>query len=950
MPLRTVYEGHYRSLERPLRSLFSKLAEDSSAITAVVTTGRPLLERLQRVLTHDAPVLAGCQFFPGLSRLAAKLARPVHREMGVSHADRALTVRRAIRELPERGAFSGLSNSFPAAHSLGSFFEKLLDLGIDSRAYNTSSMMLKKDPGPVARSVAKLFDSYESARDRLYPRAPDRLVGSYDGADLPFDNLIIYGFYDLNPGQRRFVRKLLSTSTDCYWFSPLSDASGWEELYGNTSKLLGEHSTDRIRTDTLVPPSPFMDISGALLNDRTLPPPPEGLRVVLTEGDTGTARAVLQRVSELRNSNSIPLEAIAVVGREETRRNVCRLAHHEGVPVAEKLSVPLSVFPLGELLTAVIEVEKEDYHYSALQTIVATGCLDPAMSPDRETIYGLVLASGVRSGLAGWKEAASAEEGRESFGSLVSGLSDLAADLPDSAPPAVFARLTAGRVAEWLADSVPVSLLNRMLSEDRFLSSVEVDRRGFAELLRLELSHEYVQIRKADPEGFRLLSPETARGTLFEAVLITDLEEGVFPQLPREDPMLPPELRKMLQLPSETMGVREQAFMFLQSMEAAAGHVDLLSMAMTSEGKECHPSMFVQPLFEENSRELEKVQAPGGPIESLLGGGHPGQTAARQALAKKPPLQRPFLYDALSAEFERISSAPLGVFDGVLGKGVAQMPVRCSATALESYLRCPFAYLAEKIWNLRERTSPGITSRLEPTVKGSLLHQALENALSRHGFSAKLDEVREVLREACEEAGVAQTMGSAVLAERFVELYSRSLHAFMHSLASRRWSLEGTEQLKEGRLGELLLKGKIDLLFRAPEGLVVADFKSGTPKREKVIEKRVTSGKMFQLPFYFALLAPEERPVRAGYLYLDQTSDIQPLFETERVEKMLPAATEAAVRLDGLMREGFFPPIAEKNACYNCCFRELCRLTPEDRIKWKRENDSRVQRLEGDSG
>jgi hypothetical protein len=193
-------------------------------------------------------------------------------------------------------------------------------------------------------------------------------------------------------------------------------------------------------------------------------------------------------------------------------------------------------------------------------------------------------------------------------------------------------------------------------------------------------------------------------------------------------------------------------------------------------------------------------------------------------------------------------------------------------------------------------------------------------------------------------------MGNAVLAERFVELHSRSLHAFMHSLASRRWNLEDVEQLREGRLRNLLLKGKIDLIFRGPEGLVVADFKSGAPKSEKVIESRVTSGKMFQLPFYFALLAPEERPALAGYLYLDGDAESQPMFEAERVENMLPAATEAAVRLDGLMREGFFPPLAEGNACYNCCFRELCRLSPEDRIKWKRENDSRIQRLRGDSG
>ncbi|MBD3368745.1 Dna2/Cas4 domain-containing protein [Candidatus Fermentibacteria bacterium] len=948
MPLLKVLEGHYRSLEGSLVALLSEFAEDPSAVTAVVTTGRPLLERLQRILTHDAPVLAGCQFFPGLSRLAAKLARPVHRERGVSHADSALLVLRAIKQLPEGEPFSGLSGSIPAAHSLGRFFEKLLDLGIDSRAYNTTSMMLKTDPGPVARSVAELFEGYESARNRLYPRAADRLVDSYDGAGLPFDNLILYGFYDLNPGQRRFVRKLLSTSTDCYWFSPLSDASKWEELYRRTSELLGNHSSDRVRTDTLVSQGPFMDIAGAMLNDQKLPPPPEGLRVVSTEGETATVRAVLKRVSELCDSEFVPLEAIAVVGREETRRNVCRLAHHEGVPVAEKLSVPLSEFPLGELLAAVIEVEEKGYHYSALQTIVRTGCLNPSLSPDRETINGLVSASGVRSGLAAWKEAASNGKSLESFDSLLSALAELADDLPDTAAPSAFARLTARRVEGWLSDETPVALLNRMLSEDRFLSPVEVDRKGFAALLRLELSHDRVEIRRADPQGFHLLSPETARGTLFDAVLFTDLEEGVFPQLPREDPMLPPELRRKLQLPSETMGVREQGFMFLQSMEATARHADLVHMVMTSEGKECYPSMFIQPLSDHQG--LEKVHVPGGPVESLLGGCHPGQTAARQALAKKPPLQRPFLYDALSAEFERISPAPLGVFDGVLGKGVVELPSRCSATALESYLRCPFKYLAERVWGLRERPSPGITSRLEPTVKGSLMHQALERALSRHGFSARLDEVRDVLRKVCEEAGVAQTMGNAALAERFVELHSRSLHAFMHSLASRKWKLKEVEQLREGRLGKLLLKGKIDLLFRGPEGLVVADFKSGKPKGTKKVANYVLTGKMFQLPFYFVLLAPEELPVLAGYLYLDQASDRQPMFEAGRVEEMLPAAAEAATRLDGLMKEGFFPPIAEKNVCYNCCFRELCRLTPEDRIKWKRENDSRVQRLEGESG
>lgn len=132
--------------------------------------------------------------------------------------------------------------------------------------------------------------------------------------------------------------------------------------------------------------------------------------------------------------------------------------------------------------------------------------------------------------------------------------------------------------------------------------------------------------------GVQVLSVVEARGRTFDHLFVPGLNRDVFPRGIREDPLLPDDLRRILQrvlpdVPIKRAGFDEERYLFAQLLSASPA-VTLSWQAADDDGKPLSPS----PLVERLRQRLDVAKAP--PLWALPAAGRlPGpRTAAEHAV------------------------------------------------------------------------------------------------------------------------------------------------------------------------------------------------------------------------------------------------------------------------------------------------------------------------------
>jgi RecB family exonuclease len=312
----------------------------------------------------------------------------------------------------------------------------------------------------------------------------------------------------------------------------------------------------------------------------------------------------------------------------------------------------------------------------------------------------------------------------------------------------------------------------------------------------------------------------------------------------------------------------------------------------------------------------------------------------------------------------------LDAWDGVVDPGLVIVPgedAAMSATALETWAKCPFRYLLERVLDVRAIERPEFRDRITPRHRGILVHAVLEQFLREHprdtaGEPWSLDEraeLRALAQEACDTAERDGLTGRAVLwrldRARLLREIDRVLDIDERVRAERELVPHGFE-VGFGNPGDELppvrfelstgvpvtFRGRIDRVDHAADGAAeVFDYKTGSPgdlTDEALALDPVQEGLRLQLAIYALAVRGGEatRPVRASYWFTRATGDDALRGFT------LDATSEARVRfvLD-LMAEqinaGHFPAYpGEDNYWYgptSCQWCDYDRLCPRDRIR-----------------
>ncbi|HPH40417.1 MAG TPA: PD-(D/E)XK nuclease family protein [Candidatus Fermentibacter daniensis] len=957
-------EGHYRALESVLPSEIEQAADDGPS--AVVTAGTALQRHILRILAESSKreILPGLEIMPGLPQLVDRLSDiPAVRET-VSPADRILLAMEAMRSIPAGRPYAALAGSPHAASALADFFEdELLDRGIDPEAYETSAAIasgmtgaetgggagLSSDSSTV-ESVMTAFGRYHEARTRLYPATHDVLAAGVLGRrSIPYRRIILYGFLDLNPLQRRLLKTLLGSGAVVVFFCPVPAAlEQWQDIGRSTRRMLAAHGVPMRADSRGAPPPPFLEFADALLDGggRTIPIP-AGFRMIETSGAMGVARAVADEIGRA-TASGLSGRDIAVIGTGPAFGAVETLFRLENIPCTRPGGVPAGFLPVAALLRGLCRLRSSGYHHSVLLEIAGCGVLREDIEAAPDTIVEAVRTVPTRKGEVVLARLAALDPAGPlgPAGRFAAALSAADASIPDSAPPdgmlkalcrAARTLIAPGGLAETVLESLP------RLSPVRHEAPITLP--GLGGILDAILDGASFAF-PGNPSGVDLMGFAEARGTSFRQVILFGLEEDVFPGFVRTDPRLPESLRTALELPPGRLRELEQALLFRQAFECAAESLTLVRMTNDSTGREVAWSPFIGPIVERDGGSarggagLQVVRSSSSPLVVLFGGGGRSRADIIAASRGELPLHRPFFAEAFAAEESRYDfSAPFGPFDGMIGSAASDPPRAFSPSGLEKWIGCPFRYLVEQVWGLDDGPGAASTSVPPPDVSGAVIHAALAGCLAHASASAL-----EALELEAERRNLAGIMGSSELARLYVESTAPKIERVLAFLRDNGLAPDGAGSLEAGREGYIdeagaRLRGRIDMILSDGSGRWVLDLKTGRPAGMKELQESAAGPLSLQIPVYAAIMDSTGDPVsHAGLLYMQRPS-LDVSLEGDSLEEAVEEAMPVVAETVRLIRSGVFPPAAGaaegSSTCRSCPHLQLCRKGPSNRVSTK---------------
>lgn len=944
MLVNTLYEGHYRVLEEDFLELVHRIRHDGIKIS-VISAGTGQLDRLRQLLlgNSDTGIIGGIEFLPGIRHLAQKISPvplPVEK---VSHSDRTLFTLHAMKEIKAGEPLFDLRENTETAHSMGTFFENLFEHGITPELYEITSMSLSGGQSTTEITVGRILGSYDKERRKGYlscgdmileREIPDRIQGAY----------VFYGFYDLNPAQRRFLKRFCKSAEEVFWFSPVSGNSNWSSIYLRTSQLLqGMGIGSLVRSGNRKQMNGFAVFFEALAKQSRPVVPAEGFRIAAVSGEIGACRAALKRIATMNEDKGIELGRIAVVRRKREGECLVRLAHHEGIPVNAPLKTKLSCLPAGSFVLNLMKAIGTDFYYVHIQNLLASGIFMDEYAADPLEILDIAESSGIRMGLNRWRDWYSSIPGNNRLGSFLRKLDNFFSGLPQKAPALEYLQHLRNFFEETVSGSVPRSIRDSLFDPSKFTFSREVSTAQFSDALRLYYQAQDIVLRKEDPEGFRVLTIEKLRGSLFDSVLLMDMEEGIYPGSPDEDPRLSEELRVKLQMTLKTERENEDGFLLRQAGEAAEKSLDIIFRQTDNEGAEISPSPFISNLVHpDENRSGKTVTESSSPLAQMAGGLHPGQkrilAASRGDYPSDPVFSRSY-----TAERSRMNYEGFDCYDGIVDSSPVKLD-RISPTLLEGYMRCPFALLmSSKGWKIGRTVLTEIGTSPDPMTKGLVIHAAIETIVKKHGFTPTSEQVEAILREHAAEHSLEGRLGSKFFVDIFIEKHKQIILSSLSQLSLKGWKYKGSEVYLEGSLGDMPVSGRIDLILEDDaSGLVLLDLKTG----QLPSKKGTGEGRNFQLPFYYQLAKqnfPDKDIAAVAYAAVSDKNPGKLVSHSgDEIESLMETVTINARRIVSMIREGLFPPIPTVSCDY-CACSGICRRNPFVRIKEKVKLDNRME-------
>jgi RecB family exonuclease len=414
-----------------------------------------------------------------------------------------------------------------------------------------------------------------------------------------------------------------------------------------------------------------------------------------------------------------------------------------------------------------------------------------------------------------------------------------------------------------------------------------------------------------------VLSAHEARQWELPVMFVCGMTERQFPQFHRADPFFPEEARRRLNAAGIRVRTaeefeREERALFDAAVAAATESAVLSYPESDARGERNLASVFLEGMGAAPEAALDAEARGRGESAELFEVGL-AATAGAGPVGNRP----------------QVGNLPHTISAPALLRALREKTARVSPTALETYLKCPFQYFAQRTLRLAKRpVRPEL--RLDFLLQGQIVHQTLADWLARKPEIAPLFD--DIFANALEEHRIPPGY-------RVEQLRYAMLEDLREFAADTRWPYaayrSGTE--REFRFAvdaETWVRGKLDRLDTAPDGRAyVIDYKYSPAQS---VKKKLKDPNLLQAPLY-AMAAEAVFSARAagmfyvglkgGVTYAGWSNDPVGGVKGDEVPKdWLERARETTLRAVAEIRAGRIDPApGDAESCGFCDFHDVCR-------------------------
>ena len=995
-PGHALFTGSFAALEaRFLDEVRRRKAGDPLRAVDVLVGSNLLGVYLRRRAAEALGGVANLRFLTFLDLARERAAEPDPRPP-LPPLGEALLSRRVLRENEAGAEFGALRERPSAAALLARTANDLRDAGLspDRLASLLPSVAATPDRARLLGAVSALTADLEARRCR-FADATALLARAAAVRGAPTEEpLLVYGLYDLG-GVRERLLAAVAAERPVLAFVP---GDGRDELPPAEAPPVRRALFERLLG---VPATPLAG------------PPPLAPVSVVAPSESAEARETVRELLCAVDEN-VPLHACAILLRDPARQEPALLAElrRRRIPFFRPAGGGFSRSPHGRTLRRLLSLAvggfAADEAVALAEALEGSAGLAAGTASRLARLFGELrfqgglddlkrrldrIRPGEGPGAAGEEPegrlSARARRLREARVEAEAFLGIAVPALPPCAPapfPEWARRLSASATA-----CLPAGLLRDALEGalasiaalDDVVRGEDVPAEEVLALLPDTLESVPVREGRFERDGVAVLSAVSARGLLFEVVLVPGLGEQLFPRPGRPDPLLFDEERRALARQTGAPLVprtgarhaREERFLFEVARSSARRRVVLLAPrreAATDRPRLLSPYLLDELAAVAGRRVRERELASPGVVPGLRwlplgarafdGPALDGNEALERALAADPGLATRLASapEGLTRALERTAARAADFFtdrEGRLGRTSERLRLGgrpLSASRLEGRAACAYRAFLEDGLGLAAPDEPADALDLDAPTLGTLAHAVLER-LARAGGTRGLAALDERSLRPAARAEVERLFASLeiepppplVQATEALVLSRVGAVVRHESLRPSPLPVAGTEvrfgpgEAAAPRValpsGEVSLAGRIDRLDRGDGAALVVDYKFGksTPfGRKNAKGCRIAGGERLQLAVY-ALAARElgvESP-RAEYLFVERRDDafdaVPVVFDADATQALVDSLHEALRFLDEAAESGELlpktaPAGSKESHCGRCPFDAVC--------------------------
>jgi RecB family exonuclease len=435
----------------------------------------------------------------------------------------------------------------------------------------------------------------------------------------------------------------------------------------------------------------------------------------------------------------------------------------------------------------------------------------------------------------------------------------------------------------------------------------------FRRTLELELRSATERLGRLG-EGVLVGGVGLALGVEIDELFVCGLAEGVFPSVPRDDPLLSDSERGVLD--GDLRLRRERVHDLHRGLLAAFASTIGSRTCSVPRGDLRRSTEHVFSRFLTATREHDADARPPTVVASYVQGlARAAFPATEHELAVRAATLDESWVRSLrpvdlglelsraraSAEFTRFDGNLAGLADRLRRWSPATDGVVVSASRLQAWATCPHAYFLSCVLGVEPVARPEEIEQLSPLDRGSLMHRALDRFIDevaahegagRPWSAEDRERLRAITEEECDAVEAHGLVGRRLLWQRDRSVILAELDAFLtadeafreaqaaHTLATeltfggRHGDYDPVDiPLSDGR--SLRVRGAIDRVDRFGDGrLFVIDYKTGSDDDYKALvrDDPVLAGTCLQLPIYAAaarsVFDAGDVPVEAAYWFV----------------------------------------------------------------------------------